>query len=122
MDKLLAGQKAEDSAVRFLQANGYRVLERNVRARMGEIDIVAREGEVLCFIEVKARSSTRFGWPEEAVHFRKRQKIIRLAQLYLRRRPFQTHTAIRFDVLSILSFSEGDPGRVRLIKGAFEVS
>ena len=118
--KIAAGRQGEETAVRYLQSNGYRVLERNVRARLGEIDIVAREGATLCFIEVKARSSARFGWPEEAVTFRKRQRLLRLAQLYLRRHPTEARAAVRFDVLSILSSAEGDPGRIRLIKGAFE--
>ncbi len=119
--KLTTGRRGEDWAARYLQRNGYRIVERNLRARIGEIDLIAQEGRTLCFVEVKTRSSTRFGWPEEAVTPGKRQKIIRLAQWYMRRHPAQPGTAIRFDVLSILS-TEGDPGRIRLIKGAFEVA
>lgn len=119
MDKLRAGRRGEESAVRYLRAHGYRVLKRNVRARFGEIDIVAREGDTLCFVEVKARSSERFGWPEEALNLRKRQRLIRLAQWYLRRRG-GAPLPVRFDVLSVLSGPDGAEGRIRLIKGAFE--
>ena len=118
--KIAAGRQGEESAVRYLRSNGYRILERNVRARFGEIDIVAQDKEVLCFVEVKTRSSVRFGWPEEAVTFQKRQKLIRLAQWYLRRRG-KTSTPVRFDVLSLLPAPDGSQGRIRLIKGAFEV-
>ena len=120
ISKTEAGRKGEDAAVRYLQQNGYRILERNLRAKFGEIDVVARDGPALCFVEIKARSSTRFGFPEEAVNFFKRQRLLRLASWYLQRRPNGGHSQIRFDVLSILNGPGGSPDRIRLIKGAFE--
>lgn len=95
------------------------MLDRNVRARFGEIDVVARDGTTLCFVEVKARSSIRFGWPEESVTAQKRQRLLRLAQWYLQKTGSRGGP-VRFDVLSLLSGPDGAPGRVRLIKGAFE--
>lgn len=121
INKFLAGRRAEQSAVRFLQSQGYRVLDRNVRARFGEIDVVARDGATLCFVEVKARSSIRFGWPEESVNFSKRQKLLKLAAWYLKSRRPAGHSSVRFDVLSLLNGHDG-PARIRLIKGAFEAT
>ena len=115
------GRQGEGEAVRYLQANGYRILHRNLRARFGEIDVVARDGPALCFVEIKARSSTRFGFPEEAVTALKRRKLLKLAAWYLQSRRPAGHSHIRFDVLSLLNGPEG-PARIRLIKGAFEAA
>ncbi|MDO8729585.1 MAG: YraN family protein [Candidatus Omnitrophota bacterium] len=120
LNKFLLGRKGEGEAVRYLKANGYRILHRNLRARFGEIDVVARDGEALCFVEIKARSSTRFGFPEEAVNFPKRQKLLKLAAWYLQSRRPAGHSSVRFDVLSILNGPDSTPARIRLIKGAFE--
>ena len=119
LNKFQLGRKAEDEAADYLSKNGYRILHRNLRARFGEIDVVARDGPALCFVEIKARSSTRFGFPEEAVNFQKRQKLLKLAAWYLQSRRPAGHSHVRFDVLSLLSGPDG-PARIRLIKGAFE--
>ena len=121
LNKRQQGNKGEELAVEQLKANGYRILARNVRSKFGEIDCVAQQGKTLCFIEIKARSSTTFGWPEESVTPLKRRRLVRLAQGYLQRlrgRP----GPVRFDVLSILLGPDGLPGRTRLIKGAFEAA
>ena len=118
--RLLLGRRGEDLAVEYLKGQGYRVIERNVRSRMGEIDVVARDGAFICFVEVRTRSSTRFGWPEESVTGLKRLRLKRLAQGYLQR--FRGPIGpVRFDVLSLLLGPDGLPARTRLIKGAFEV-
>lgn len=119
INKFLLGRAGEGEAVHYLEANGYRILHRNLRAKFGEIDVVARDGPALCFVEIKARSSTRFGFPEEAVTFSKRRKLLKLAAWYLQSRRPTGHSSIRFDVLSLLNGPDG-PARVRLIKGAFE--
>ena len=121
VNKFLLGRQGEGEAVRYLQSNGYRILHRNLRARFGEIDVVARDGAALCFVEIKARSSTRFGFPEEAVNFQKRQKLLKLAAWYLQSRRPAGHSHVRFDVLSLLNGPDG-PARIRLIKGAFEAA
>ena len=121
LNKFLLGRKGEDEAADYLSKNGYRILHRNLRAKFGEIDVVARDGGALCFVEIKARSSTRFGFPEEAVNFQKRQKLLKLAAWYLQSRRPAGHSHIRFDVLSLLNGPEG-PARIRLIKGAFEAA
>ena len=115
------GRRCEEIAAEYLRGQGYRLIDRNVRMRFGEIDVVARDGDALCFVEVRARSSTRFGWPEESVTRQKRQRLIRLAQGYLRRLR-GVPVPVRFDVLSILLGPDGAPTRMRLIKGAFEAA
>ena len=115
------GQRCEEIAAEYLRGQGYRIIDRNVRMRFGEIDAVARDGATLCFVEVRARSSTRFGWPEESVTPLKRRRLVRLAQGYLQRLR-GSPGPVRFDVLSILLGPDGTLGRVRLIKGAFEAA
>jgi len=122
MSNVSYGRAAESEAVRHLQRAGYRVVARNVRARFGEIDVVAWDGRTLCFIEVKARSGPRFGLPEESLTAWKRRRLALLAQWYLQRNPGLGRARMRFDVLSLMQPAEdGDLARVRLIKGAFEV-
>ncbi len=94
-------------------------MDRNVRSRFGEIDLVAKEGPTLCFVEVKARRTVRMGWPEEAVTEAKQRRLARLAQWYLKSRRYED-PPVRFDVVSVLFGPEGSVARTRLIKGAFE--
>ena len=120
MDQQGLGKRGEAIALRVLKENGYRIVDRNIRARFGEIDLVARDGRWLCFIEVKARSGLSFGWPEEGVTLQKQWRLGRLALWYLQSRRL-TDVPVRFDVLAILLSPEGGPpARTRLIKGAFE--
>lgn len=95
------GQAGEDAAVRFLEDKGFRILERNARTKAGEIDLVARDGDSIVFVEVKSRSSDRFGAPSEAVDSRKLSRLVRAAELYLLGK--RAHNAAwRIDVVSIL--------------------
>ncbi len=111
------GQEWERLAEAHLKKAGYRILERNVALRVGEIDFVARDGKTLCFIEVKGRHGTEFGGPAAAVTPEKQRRIYRAAEAYLqRRRP--ARAACRFDVVAILD--EGGPPRVEILRGAFE--
>jgi putative endonuclease len=117
---LFLGRYGEEEAVRFLKRHGYRVADRNVRCRFGEVDVVAWDGVTLCFIEIKARRGTGFGFPEEAVMDSKRWRLGRLAHWYMQSRGIPDGTPIRFDVVSILFLSDGSLGRIRLLKGALE--
>ena len=111
------GQRWEASAERKLKAAGFTILERNFRTRLGEIDLVAEENGVLCFVEVKGRKGPRFGAPAEAVTLEKRRRIAHAARVYLlRRRPAETRC--RFDVVSIVE-SPADVV-VEIFRGAFE--
>jgi putative endonuclease len=112
------GTKGEDLAVRFLQKKGYRIVKRNYKTPVGEIDIIARDGDTIVFIEVKTRTDISFGYPFEAVNNRKRQKLKNLALLYLKRQGKES--PVRFDVLSIFCMDDGKKD-IEHIKDAFEV-
>lgn len=111
-----AGWDWERVAERELSAAGYRILERNILAASREIDFVAEDSGVLCFVEVKGRSGGGFGRPAEAVTSEKQRRIFRAAQLYLRRRRL-AETPCRFDVVTI-DESGGSP-RVEILRDAF---
>lgn len=98
-NKRQLGTSYERKAEEYLQKNGYRILERNFRSRMGEIDIIAKDGEYFCFIEVKYRATGEYGSPLEAVDFRKQNQIRRVAQYYLMRNRLSEWTPCRFDVI-----------------------
>ena len=112
------GQQGEEAAAKHLLSLGYIILERRFRTRAGEIDLVARDGDTLVFVEVKARTSLVCGRPAEAVDGRKRGRIARTASLYLARRG-GGEGPCRFDVVEVL-IEPGFPPRVRLIRNAFE--
>ena len=112
-NKRAVGSRYEAEAAAFLKSQGYTVLEQNYRDRLGEIDIVAREGRYLVFVEVKYRKDNRCGHPEEAVAGKKQQRIRHTAEYYLYSHGFGEETACRFDVVSI------DGGRIRLVRDAF---
>jgi len=111
----LLGPRGESQAAAFLAQKGYRILERNYRCRMGEIDLVAMEQETLCFVEVKARTRPAFSDPLESVTATKQRRIIRAANLYLQAKNLAGRVACRFDVVTIV---EG--GTPRLYKDAFQ--
>ena len=112
------GRRGEEEAERHLAWRGYRILERRYRTRAGEIDFIAEDGATLVFVEVKTRSSLRFGRPSEAVGFRKRARIAAAASLYLALRGGPERPC-RFDVVEVLE-STGGALRVRIIRDAFE--
>ncbi|MFH1415296.1 MAG: YraN family protein [Elusimicrobiota bacterium] len=109
---LSKGKTAEKKAVVHLEKNNYRIIHTNWRCRLGEADIIAFQGSVLCFIEVKYRSSDIYGTPGEAVDFRKQKKIIDIARAYISGRNI-TGKDVRFDVVEVTD------SRVNIIKNAF---
>ena len=117
--RLQTGQRGEDLAFRLLKKKGYKILERNYKSRIGEIDIIAREGRTIVFVEVKARSSTAFGSAKWAVGEKKQHKLSLLALDYLKQHALLDQSA-RFDVVAI----DGDQGRekVELIRNAFDLT
>lgn len=113
------GALGEKEAMRYLVSNGYDILSRNFRVgRMGELDIVGKDGDAICFIEVKTRSSTRFGTPAQAVVGSKQATIKRLAMVYLQRCNL-ADSPVRFDVVELLMDREGNVKEFQLIKNAF---
>ena len=114
----LLGKLGEDLACEELQRLGYAIVERRFRTRCGELDIVARDGEVLVFVEVKARSGRGFGSPFDAVTWQKRQRLSAMAESYLLHKRL-AGVACRFDVVSVLRSQSGHT--VELVKGAFDL-
>ncbi|WP_081832702.1 YraN family protein [Oribacterium sp. P6A1] len=108
------GQASEDKAAAYLKKNGYRILERNWRFHKNEIDIIARDGDYLVFVEVKARKNALHGFGCEAVDSKKQGIIKKVAEAYLIYNHLSlTGTPCRFDVISI------DGGSICLFKNAF---
>ena len=110
------GKLGEELACAELVQRGYSILERGYRTPSGELDIVAREGDFLVFVEVKARQNDSFGEPEEAVTLRKQQKLVWMATDYLARHGLG-EVPCRFDVVGINT--ETSPPAVTLIVDAF---
>ncbi len=96
------GGVREKLAASYLEGLGYQIISRNFRCRLGEIDLIARDGDYLVFIEVKYRASARAGDPLEAVGSRKQQRIRNCARYYLYTRHTPEDQKIRFDVIGIL--------------------
>lgn len=113
-ERKVLGEQGEEQASELLRSKGYIILERNYRCRFGEVDIIARRGEELVFVEVRTRTSTAFGRPEESVNYRKAQRLALVASHYLSRQGWPA-TACRFDVVAIL----GD--RVEHLPDAFRL-
>lgn len=111
------GRAGEDAAVEALRARGYRILERNVRLRRGELDVVAEEAGDLVFVEVKARRSATHGTPAEGVGARKQHALAQLAMAYLVRRGLGER-ACRFDVVEVWVEPAGIL-RVEVLRDAF---
>lgn len=111
-DRRARGAAAEAAVARDLEARGWRVVSRNYRCRLGEIDLIAREGETLVFLEVKHRRSARFGDGLEAVTPRKQLKIMSVAEWYLLQAPHGG--PVRFDVAAV-----GPDGAITLVSDAF---
>jgi putative endonuclease len=114
------GKSGEDLGVEALEREGYAVLARRYRTRHGEIDIVARDGETMVFVEVRRRSTLDRGSAAESVTLEKQRRVIRMATDYLARAGLWEKCAVRFDVLAIDDQPSGPP-RISLYKGAFEV-
>lgn len=112
------GSEGENLAVAFLKKKGYRILAKNYKTFIGEIDIIAEDGETVVFVEVKTRKNDMFGYPFESVNSRKRQKLKNLALLYLKKRGEEL--PVRFDVLSIV-YLENGRRMIDHIRDAFEV-
>ena len=101
----ISGQCGEDAAAEFLKKKKYKIIERNYKNKIGEIDIIARTKTDLVFVEVKTRSSEKFGTPAEAVTYYKKQKIVNTARYYLMKNP--TGLNISFDIIEVYGKFDG---------------
>jgi len=116
---LTLGRRGEELARRFLKKKGYKILETNYRGRLGEIDLVAQDGDSLVFVEVKTRSSMAFGHPLESINPRKQHQLTKAAGEYLAGCGEEGRFC-RFDAVSVL-FSGDEEPQLELIKNAFEI-
>jgi putative endonuclease len=111
------GATAEDLAEEYIKTKGYSIIKRNFHfGREGEIDIIAQDGNTLVFVEVKARYSSAFGTPEEAVTYKKQKTLRRTAEGYLYVNKI-TNQECRFDVIAV--DYEKKPTEIRHIVNAF---
>ena len=111
-DRSERGRLGEEYAARLLEREGYRILSRNFRTRYGEIDLIAQKGEILAFVEVKARTGDLFGTPSEAVGRARMERYVKAAAFYFADR--EIDCVVRFDVIEV----EGK--KVNHIISAFE--
>jgi putative endonuclease len=119
MDRISLGRSAEDIAAEHLRRHGLEVLTRNYRRRNGEIDIVARAGEVLAIVEVRTRTNDTYGGAAASVDGWKRHKIIRATQQLLQQEKELARLRVRFDVVVIHDAASANP-RVEWIQHAFD--
>ena len=117
------GDLGEEAAVKALKKQGYKIIERNYRAKTGEIDIVAKDGEYTCFIEVRLRKNNSFGSPADSIDEGKQRRIINTAKYYAVSRNIYD-TPMRFDV--VLINATADKNRLKnihlqIIKDAFRL-
>ncbi|MES2503524.1 MAG: YraN family protein [Myxococcota bacterium] len=117
--KLVAGHAAEESACQLLLSKGYRILDRNFRCKMGEIDIIAQDGPVLCFVEVRSREHAKHSDPKASIRADKQTKLIRASTFYLQKKYYRNIPICRFDVIGVIGY--GPDQRMSLIKNAFEM-
>jgi putative endonuclease len=111
------GRWGEQMAAAYLEQRGYCILEHNARTAFGELDLVARQGDVLVFVEVKTRSSTTFGLPEASITARKRQHLLSAAQAYLQNHP-DLDGDWRVDVIAILRSHPAHPPQISHFENA----
>ena len=117
-EKKELGRKGEDLALQFLKKKGYRIIEKNYVCKMGEMDIIAKEKDILAFIEVKTRTSTTFGPPQLAVNPKKQSQMSKVALHFLKEKKLEDAKA-RFDVVAILLGQKG--AEIELIRDAFDL-
>jgi putative endonuclease len=122
LDRAVLGRQAEDCAAHDLERRGLQILLRNYRRRGGELDIVARDGDVLVVVEVRLRSSDRYGGAAASVDGLKRMRIVRTTRLMLQQhRRSLAHLRVRFDV-ALVRPQEAQPWPVEWIHHAFDAT
>lgn len=120
MNRKGLGNRGEETAAAYLEQKGYAILERQYRTPVGEIDLIARDGKTLVFVEVKTRRSARYGQPSAAVGWEKQRRIIRGAMWYMMNRQRQREAPpCRFDVVEVYA-AQDHAWKVRHLENAFE--
>ncbi len=117
-EKQTLGQQGERTALLFLKTRGFTILETNYKTKQAEIDIIAKDNDTICFIEIKTRRSVKKGLPRESVTYSKQKKIITGAMFYLKKHKLM-ESKIRFDVIELLA--KNTRFTVNLIQHAFQI-
>lgn len=112
------GRRGEEVAAAYLERSGLVILDKNYRCRLGEIDIIARDGQALVFVEVRAKSGTAFGTAQESIGAGKQHKLRQLAWSYLKKNGF-TGRPCRFDVVAVQFDERGELKSIEHIENAF---
>ena len=120
MNQREVGTRQESRAAEYLESLGYHILVRNFRCRFGEIDLIAWDGDILCFVEVKTRTNLQMGLPREYVTPAKQRRIKKTALFYLAAHDLDCPA--RFDVAEVYAEKPGDKNGVRIeyLEGAFQ--
>lgn len=113
-NKRTIGKQYEEAAIKYLESKGYEIIATNFNCHIGEIDIIAKDGGYLSFIEVKYRSNTKKGYPYESITPYKIKKIINSAKFFMLSNHISFETPCRFDVVAFLA------DEIKLYKNAFE--
>ena len=119
MNKRDVGTFYEDIAAEYIRNNGGKIIKRNYRSRQGEIDIIARDGDYLCFVEVKYRAGDKYGDALEAVGFAKQKAVCKASKVYIRMNGGDFDMPMRYDVIAVKA-SENGMCNVKWLKNAFE--
>jgi len=117
--RLASGKKGEEIAASYLRKQGYKILEKNYRTKLGEIDIIANDNGCISFVEVRSINNLSFILPEDTINKNKELQIMRVALAYIKRYKLENKSC-RFDVISIENVDGATP-QIRLIKNAFEL-
>ncbi|MEJ5348496.1 MAG: YraN family protein [Desulfosoma sp.] len=115
--RVQTGRDSETLALEYLQDQGLKILERNMRCPLGEVDLVALDGKTYVFVEIRSLRSTRWGSAEESISRTKKLRVVRVALWYLKSRGL-AGVPVRFDVVAVQW--RGEDLRIRWIPGAFD--
>ena len=100
MNNIQKGKLGEEIALKYITSKGGKIIEKNYRTKIGEVDLIAKLNGEIVFVEVKSRSNINYGYPSEAVNYKKRKKITTVAKFYILDNSLQD-TSIRFDVIEV---------------------
>lgn len=114
LNKRKIGTEYENMAAEYLIEKGYQILERNYRNKIGEIDIIAQQTDTIVYVEIKYRSSDKYGNPLDAVDYKKQKRISKVAMLHYVQNGARLHKQCRFDVIGIYA-----DGRIQHVENAF---
>ena len=117
MERTQLGKRSEDLAVEYLRKAGLKIVQRNYRCKLGEIDCVARDGNSIVFVEVRSRSTADSESPKYSIGPKKRRTISKVALYYLKRKGLTSNSA-RFDVVTVVF--EGDAPTIEWTRNAFD--